>query len=330
MAPVTAIRAVEAPAADSRARGRARFDHIHGSEVLAVALFVLLVACVLGASAGLLLGEPRLCRIAKPLQGALHALAAAGVLCILYGILIEPYRLSAREFIVKSPKLSGENLRIVHLSDLHVRRWGRIEERVLSEAARLKPDLILLTGDYSAFPGTRRDALRLLDALSSIASTYCVRGNSEFSRPLHGDSAGSVRWLLNDSQRINLRGNDLTVVGADPGQEGGLRTLALRADPASFVLALYHYPDLVPELAQLPVDLLLSGHSHGGQVRLPFVGALASASRAGVHYVQGLFLSKDKAAHVSAGVGCESYGLPCMRFLCPPEMTLIVLQPATR
>ncbi len=117
------------------------------------------------------------------------------------------------------------------------------------------------------------------------------------------------------------------MTGIDPGHEE--KILSARSDPERLSICLYHYPDLIPQLDAVPFDLMLCGHTHGGQVRFPLWGAVVSMSRAGTRYALGLFEEGGKYAYVTSGVGSESYGLAPFRFLCPPELTLITLQPLT-
>jgi hypothetical protein len=92
--------------------------------------------------------------------------------------------------------------------------------------------------------------------------------------------------------------------------------------PSRFTLLLYHSPDLAPEAAALGVDLMLSGHTHGGQVRLPWFGALYTSSLYGKRYEAGRYALGRGTLYVSRGIGMEGKGAPRVRFLCPPEIVL--------
>jgi predicted MPP superfamily phosphohydrolase len=97
------------------------------------------------------------------------------------------------------------------------------------------------------------------------------------------------------------------------------------APPDSMKLLLYHSPELMPLAQQYPVDLYLCGHTHGGQVRLPFYGALITSSSLGKRYEMGPYLEKDTLLYVSRGIGLEGLSAPRMRLLCPPEIVLFTL-----
>jgi predicted MPP superfamily phosphohydrolase len=91
---------------------------------------------------------------------------------------------------------------------------------------------------------------------------------------------------------------------------------------------LYHAPDLMPEAARHGIDLYLCGHTHGGQVRLPGFGAILTSSQLGKRYEMGLYREGQTSMYVSRGVGLEGLSAPRVRFLAPPEITLITLQGA--
>lgn len=304
--------------------------HYRPAEVAGVAAFTALVLAVFAAAAAELLGLPALEGVPLWARWVLRLAGLVGTVCVAYGAFIEPFRLRVRTVELRSPKIGREPLRILHLSDIHIRRWGALEDAVLRAVKEAAPDLILVSGDITAFPTSIRDARRFMAELSETAPTFCSRGNSEFRTPrcLKLTEGTRAAWLLNEGVPLSLRGTKLFVAGVDAGDEDAVRAVGRRAAPEAYAVCLYHYPDLIPQLKSLPYDLMLCGHTHGGQVRLPWIGAVIGASRAGVRYAYGLFRAGGKAAFVSAGIGCRSYGLPRLRFLCPPELALIILKPA--
>ncbi|HET7375593.1 MAG TPA: hypothetical protein VFK30_02730, partial [Anaerolineae bacterium] len=105
-----------------------------------------------------------------------------------------------------------------------------------------------------------------------------------------------------------------------------LDRLSREVQSDKFNLLLYHSPDLMPEAIQASIDLYLCGHTHGGQVRLPFFGAIMTGSIYGKRYEMGRYQANHTTLYVSRGVGLEGKGAPRMRFLCPPEIELIELR----
>jgi predicted MPP superfamily phosphohydrolase len=91
-------------------------------------------------------------------------------------------------------------------------------------------------------------------------------------------------------------------------------------------ILLYHAPDLMPEATEKGIDLYLCGHTHGGQVRLPWIGAIWTSSQYGKQYEMGHYHQSRTNLYVSRGIGLEGLSAPRIRFLAPPEITLITLQ----
>jgi predicted MPP superfamily phosphohydrolase len=91
----------------------------------------------------------------------------------------------------------------------------------------------------------------------------------------------------------------------------------------AFKIFLYHYPDLIPEVAAHKVDLYCAGHTHGGQIALPFYGALMTLSKFGKKYEAGLYHEKDTWLYVNRGIGMEGGRAPRVRFCARPELTVI-------
>lgn len=302
--------------------------HFRLREFASVLAFIIAVCAVFGSSLAFLAGHPAAESAPRWLAAAVHTASLAGLACIAWGVLVEPFQVSLRKVVVRSPRIRRP-LRALHMSDLHVRMWSGVEEGVLVLAKELVPDVIFLTGDYLATPGSVDALEKLLAALARLAPVYASLGNGELLSPLHRElHVEGLTWLTTDSQSLVLGDNRLRVYGVKPGDERSFWQLGRGARPGEFGVCLYHFPDFVPELERVPYDLLLCGHTHGGQVRLPFLGALLSLTRAGTAYARGVFRAGRKTAVVTQGIGCESFGLPRVRFLCPPEVVALDLEPS--
>jgi hypothetical protein len=96
--------------------------------------------------------------------------------------------------------------------------------------------------------------------------------------------------------------------------------------PDKFTLLLYHTPDLMPAAVPAGIDLYVCGHTHGGQIRLPFYGAIVTSSVQGKRYEMGQYTEQATTLYVSRGIGMEGKGAPRMRFLCTPEVELFELR----
>jgi len=270
---------------------------------------------------------------------AVFGLLQAGVLALaFYGLYLEPFALGVTRLPVSAPAfLPDRPLRILQISDLHVERVTRREQEVLARAEALQPDLIVLTGDYVNVdylgdPQAWAEAREVLAGLRAPYGVYAVLGTTDRPEgvPLLFEGL-DIRLLEDEVEVLSLPGGDLALVGVtNNGRERDARVLdALMADlpPETYTLLLYHTPDLVESASAAGVDLVLAGHTHGGQIRLPFYGAVITFSDYGKRYEMGEYLLGGTTLYVSRGIGMEGFGMPRARFLCPPELVLVELGP---
>jgi len=136
--------------------------------------------------------------------------------------------------------------------------------------------------------------------------------------------------VFNDQAQLLFIGNDelyLAGVNIDHGgnDRAVLSKLMQKAPPGAYSLLLYHSPDLIEAAAENGVNLYLAGHTHGGQIRLPFIGALITLSTYGRKYASGRHTLGPTTLYTSRGLGMEGLHLPRARLLCPPEMVVIEL-----
>lgn len=222
--------------------------------------------------------------------------------------------------------------RIVHITDLHGRSLAANGDLVKSIAA-FSPQFIALTGDYVS--SSWREFPRItpfLQALRKISPTYAVSGNHDYSAGWPAIAAAlreeSIVVLENAHIIIEAAGEKLVLVGVnDPATGRDDLQRALPAHTNCPVIVLAHAPTWF-ELGRTEhlrgVDLVLSGHTHGGQIKIPGIGAVTNASgrlfpRA---YVEGLSLEGSTWLYISRGLGYT--GIP-IRLMSPPELTLITL-----
>jgi uncharacterized protein len=232
--------------------------------------------------------------------------------------------------------------RIVQLSDIHLDEFTEpfFLEHVVHKVNELAPDLVLLTGDFVTrgsltFIASTHAAHRCAEILNTLTSPlrYAILGNHDVSvsAPLviHALTSNGTPVLVNQYVAIERNGERLWLCGTDdPNTSHPDLNLAVPAKPDGPVLLMSHEPDYADNVMQHPrgqlVDLMLAGHSHGGQVRLPFVGPLILPPL-GEKYVQGYFRFPNMQLYVNRGIG--TVGLP-FRLNCPPEITVITLQSA--
>lgn len=269
------------------------------------------------------------------------ALQALGSIALYRGAIIEPGRLAMTALAVSTDRLPANSppLRLLHLSDLHIERLGCREAQLLALIHQADPDIILITGDYvnlsnNTDPETHAQVRQLLSQLSARGGVFAVLGSPAVDLPgvipaLFEDLP--VRLLRNEGVELHgASGQRVTVVGIDCRHDIAGDTLVLDHALAGVTgtgprLLLYHSPELMPAAVARDIDLYLCGHTHGGQVRLPGIGALLTSSRLGRRYVMGHYHEGRTHLYVSRGVGFEGLGAPRVRFLCPPEITLVTL-----
>jgi len=281
----------------------------------------------------------------------LIAVAALAVACVAYGILVERrwYRLVRRRIPIL-PTAEAVELTVLHLSDIHLTRRSVRMRRFLTGLPAC--DICVVTGDIVGEPEAVEEAVEALRPLRGRRASYFVLGSNDYyvPRPLNylwyfrkrrrhrparrGRAPELVAqleadgWvhLRNGRRALSLDGLEVEVLGLDDPHIGrqDLR-VAPREHPRAFGIVVAHSPDPAPELVALGYDLMLFGHTHGGQVRLPLVGALVTNSHVPRRIASGLVRMGKAYAHISPGLGTSKYAP--FRFLCRPEATVLELVP---
>lgn len=267
----------------------------------------------------------------------------AATAALFWGAVIEPFRLKLSELSLNVNHLPANTapIRILHISDLHVERLTRREAAVLQLVAESKPDIIFITGDYvnlsyNKDPETHAQVRQLLSQIKAPYGVYAVLGSPpvdlpEEIAPLFADLP--ITLMRQDWTTVDLgQGRQLVLVGLDCTHhlltdQARLANLMTRVPNTLPRILLYHSPELMPQAIEHGVDLYLCGHTHGGQVRLPLIGPVLTSSQLGRQYVMGLYRNGRTHLYVSRGIGLEGLSAPRVRFLAPPEMTLITLMP---
>lgn len=281
----------------------------------------------------------------------LAALLILGALAFAYGVLIERRWYRVGRYRLDILPAGTPELSVLHLSDIHLLDGDERASRFLEGLPR--PDVVVITGDIVGEPEAVEFAARALRPVRGrLASLFVLGSNDVFApRPLNwfryfrpgarhirvstrrGRSGDLVRllefdgWVHLKNRKYDRRANGLRmeVVGLDdPHIHRADIRIAARTDNAAFGLAVVHSPDPVPELAALGYDLIVTGHTHGGQVRLPLVGALVTNSSLPSRLARGLIRLGGSYVHVSPGVGTSKYAP--FRFMCRPEATVLELR----
>jgi predicted MPP superfamily phosphohydrolase len=305
------------------------------TELFRFGLFIAAVVLVYFLAAGILvrLALRRLGRVtvssgkaAALFRRVILSLAALGTLCIAYGF-VEPYLPQVTHVRVESPKLPAGSppIRIIHISDIHSDPRPRLEKRLPEIIAAERPDLILFTGDAVNSSQGLPVFRDFMTRLARVAPTFAVRGNWDvwYSSDLDLFGGTSVRELNGEAVRIDVRGTPVWVAGV-PADYGNLIPKALAAVPrGALSILLDHYPDDIEEAAKAGADLYLAGHTHGGQIALPWYGALITLSKFGKRFEAGLYRVGETWLYVNRGIGMEGGSMPRVRFCSRPEVTVI-------
>jgi uncharacterized protein len=270
-------------------------------------------------------------------------LASAAVLAVLAlvaiavdAFLIEPTRLEVSHWRITSAKIH-KPLRIVVLADLQTDHIGPFQERVLMQMLEEEPDVVFFAGDYIQSSWEEQESLReqfrrilRKPAFRELASkkVFAVRGNCD---PRDWDElfkrTGLDVTIVEDSRSFDLGEIGLTCLGMRDSSDTSL--VVANPAPERFHLVLGHLPNFAR--GKIDADLLVAGHTHGGQVRLPWIGPLMTLSRVPRAWAAGMTqLPGDRTLLVTRGIGMERDGAPRIRFLCRPELMVIDLVPEER
>ena len=237
------------------------------------------------------------------------------------------------------PRLSEplEGLRIAHLSDLHIRGRRHRWRVLLAALERLEADLFFFTGDYMSVPGDEPPSLELMQQICSIIrpplGSFGVYGNHDSPRLRLDFEQLPIRWLNNDSVRlerlpIHIRGffcekhtwPDAVVTLSTEHATSPTSSPLGREDDLSVLLC--HYPTFLPTAADMGIDLMFSGHTHGGQCRLPGRRAIINSTDLPLRLSSGILRHRDTLCAVTRGLGDN---LIPLRTFCPPQLPVYTL-----
>lgn len=270
--------------------------------------------------------------------GVVLALFLALVVWVVWG----NTALEINEYTIKSEKIGDgfDGFRIAHLSDLHNTEIGKENGKLLEKLTESNPDIIVITGDLIDSRRTNISvALNFTKKAVEIAPCYFVSGNhesriSEYAYLESELKKQGVTVLDNKTAEIEKAGEKITLIGVrDPSfdfkgdfcdVDNFLKSSIEPLQTKTFTVVLSHRPELFDIYVNSGADLILSGHLHGGQVRLPFVGGLLSPDPSLFpEYDAGLFTENDTNMIVSRGIGNSAIPI---RFNNRPEIIVVTLK----
>ncbi|MER7796329.1 metallophosphoesterase [Microbacterium sp. NPDC096154] len=301
----------------------------------------------------------------SPARGvaALGAIAATGAAAAVWGVGIERQLFTVRRHVLRLLDPGSAPVRILHVSDIHMAPWQHRKQRWISRLVALRPDLVISTGD-SLGHSDGIDAVR--DALSPLRGVpgVFVHGSNDYWGPgprnpfryfsgpserapkavrLDTDSLDAFmtdelgwRSVDNAATALTVRGSRIRLFGVGDAHhdlddmDAAASALATLPDgPLTLGVAHAPYRRVLDGLSELGADMLFAGHTHGGQVRVPFYGALVANCDIPLRQSRGLSMWTHRGRiaplNVSAGLGHSIYAP--VRFACRPEVSLITLAP---
>jgi|ERR1043166_301990 predicted MPP superfamily phosphohydrolase len=288
------------------------------------------VLCRAARRFGFLVGSNRTWVERKWIIAPSASILGVYAISISYGYFIERQwiEVTKTEIGVNEAVLGYDRFRIIHLSDLHFRAFGRRESRLLELIHEVKPHLILITGDFADCEEGESTLVRVLRAVKVPPfGIFGVEGNNDNDQKTTALlRAAGLDVLQDDVRLIEKEGKSLCLVGQTFSSKIPLMTLLHNQKRSATTIFMHHTPDALDQLSDLEadehVDLFLCGHTHGGQVCLPFWGAVITESKYHKRYERGLYDVKGVPMYVNRGIGTTRVPI---RFLARPEVAVIDL-----
>lgn len=267
------------------------------------------------------------------------ALLLTGLLLVLWAFVIEPNRIVVNEVEIKLPEWPAafNQLKIVAVSDIHAGATYINEaklERLVSSINETQPDVIVLLGDFVSGDDHQRVWMEpeviagKLKNLRAKYGVYAVLGNHDWwfdgARVTRALNGAGIRVLENDVAQIQKDGQTVWLLGVPDfwtRQPIDLRPALQKINTPGPVIALTHNPDVFPTLPA-NIILTLAGHTHGGQVSIPFVGRPIVPSKYGEKYAIGHIQESNRHLFVTPGIGTTGYAV---RFRVPPEISVLTI-----
>jgi hypothetical protein len=254
-----------------------------------------------------------------------------GIILFIYSFYIEPNRMEISKITIRINGLTEalNELSIVHLSDLHLVKTGKREAKLLKAVNELNPDILVITGDFVNKREIVDVCTQLINKFRARYGKWGVWGNYDHSMLNLTDrrklAASDIVILSNENQSIAVNQQNMWIIGLDDpvtGRDDLLQAIA-GVPEDDFKILLSHSPAIIEEAHRYGIDLVLAGHTHGGQMYIPLISHLIVRLFGGKGYIAGLYRVGHTYLYVTRGIGTSI--LP-LRAFCPPEIALIKLE----
>ena len=240
------------------------------------------------------------------------------VLSLFICLSIQSSTLEVTEYIIDSDKIE-EEITIVQVSDLHnnSKYIDILSEKILE----IEPDYVVITGDFITYYNPRIDiSMKLIESIQDIAPIYFVQGNHEYFSSCYTDLKNQLsekNVIVLEDEMIET--DNLNIIGLLDGSD-----TVIEPENDKFKLLLAHRPELFDKYVEMNVDLVLSGHTHGGQICIPFFGGFYAPNQGFFpKYLAGKYESDNTTMIISRGIGT---GKIPFRLFCNPELVVIKIK----
>jgi hypothetical protein len=262
---------------------------------------------------------------------------------VFYGSFIEPRSIVVNQNTVELTKNPKVSMRAAVISDFHVGPYKKADfiEKIVTQTLELKPDIVLLGGDFGF--GSTIDELQYLEPLKNLKAplgVFAVLGNHDYgySDPLPSGAKNDetraaavtdalkklgIKVLINESEFITKNGRTIYLIGVDELFTNRAEIPFQVAPHPSVILS--HNPDIIAKASDIGIDLVIAGHTHGGQIRLPFIGPVPTIpTELGRNFTHGLYnFGKNTQMYITNGIG--EWGTRA-RLFNKPEIAILNLK----
>lgn len=249
------------------------------------------------------------------------------IFLFIYGFFIEPNMLTVKHYTINDTALKG--VKVVFASDFHIKpNQAKRLNKVVKMINEQNPDIVLSVGDFvngheEDMTMPIADIVKQLKNIKSKYGFYTVLGNHDWWIDGEGITdtltSNGINVLANSNTKVNINGKDIYIAGVEDKTTRTPEIYSALENAKKPVILLTHSPDVFSKVPS-DINLTLSGHVHGGQVRLPLLGALIVPSDYGDKYSLGLIEEKGKKMIVTKGIGNSILNV---RFNCVPEIVVI-------
>lgn len=259
-----------------------------------------------------------------------YFLLALIVLALIWGFFIEPHFIVVERIKLDLEENFDKDLKILHLSDFHSTGFGRNERKAIEIVNEVNPDIIFITGDF--VDTETKDLESCSEFWRNLNENYNgkifgVSGNHEHWHAASKEilnllEKNSIELLDNESVKIELGDTKFNLIGVEDPYvgESDIEKAMKGTDEKLPSILLAHSPEIFRKAKKKDIDLILTGHTHGGQIDLPFITKLILPLKHSKQYKEGLFKENSTFLYVNKGIGTTI--LPA-RFNSPPEATVI-------